>query len=459
MMSKTAPVRKNEQRQLTFIDMTHEGSGVAKLDGYPIFVPNTLPGEVADVKIIFVKKNFAIGKLSNLIEVSPNRVEPPCEVYHQCGGCQLQHLDYASQLVMKQNQVKNVMHKVAHLPDIDVNPTIGMEHPWRYRNKVQIPVGEKNGELITGFYRKKSHDIIEGMERCIITDEVNDEMVNGVRDVANRVGIRAYDEKIHKGTLRHIVVRRGKQTNQVMLVVVTRTKEMPYKKQFIDGILALYPEVNSIMQNVNGERTNVILGRQTFCLYGDDYIYDTIGDVKFAISAKSFYQVNPDQTKVLYDEALRMAQLTGSETVIDAYCGIGTISLFLAQQAKKVYGVEIVPEAIDDAKKNAEINQLSNTEFVVGQAEKVMPWWTSQGLRPDVIVVDPPRKGCEEALLEAMVTMGPERIVYVSCNPATLARDLKYLTEHSYEVKEIQPVDMFPQTSHVETICLLTRKL
>jgi 23S rRNA (uracil1939-C5)-methyltransferase len=455
-MSKHAPVKKNQTIALIFEDMTHEGNGVGKLDGYPVFVPNTLPGEEADVKIIFVKKNFAIGKLVELKKESPHRVDPPCAVYHQCGGCQLQHMDYEMQLEMKRQQVENVFKKIAHITDVEVKPTLGMEDPWRYRNKVQIPVGEKDGELITGFYRKKSHEIIDGMETCIITDKVNDTVVEKVRAIASSLGIRAYDEKIHKGTLRHIVVRRGKQTGQLMLVLVTRTKTLPHKQAFLDEIIKAFPEIDSIVQNVNSQRTNVILGKETMTLYGSDYIYDTIGDVKFAISAKSFYQVNPDQTKVLYDQALAFAGLTGKETVIDAYCGIGTISLFLAQQAKHVYGVEIVPEAIDDAKKNAELNHITNAEFVVGEAEKVMPWWTAQGLRPDVIVVDPPRKGCDEALLKAMIDMGPERIVYVSCNPATLARDVKVLADH-YDVKQIQPVDMFPQTSHVETVVLLSR--
>lgn len=459
MEKQQVPVQKNQEITLDFEDITHEGNGVGKINGYPLFVPYALPGETARVKVIKVKKNFAIGKLIELEITSPERVEPPCNVYFQCGGCQLQHMSYKMQVDMKRNQVNNSLKKVGHITDVVVHPTIGMDDPWRYRNKVQIPVAEKKGELITGFYRKKSHEIIDDMDRCIITSEVNDRMVEAVRSIANRHGISAYDEKSHRGTLRHIMVRSGEATNETMIVIVTRTAELPHKKELIKELHETYPHVKSIIHNINKERTNVILGKESKILWGEAYIYDKIGDIKFAISGKSFYQVNPTQTKKLYDKALEYANLTGGETVIDAYCGIGTISLFLAQKAKKVYGVEIVPEAIDDAKNNAKLNQMDNVEFVVGQAEKVMPWWTAQGLKPDVIVVDPPRKGCEETLLEAMIAMKPKRIVYVSCNPSTLARDLRILEDGGYETKQIQPVDMFPQTMHVETVALLELKV
>ncbi|MFB1050570.1 23S rRNA (uracil(1939)-C(5))-methyltransferase RlmD [Paraliobacillus sp. JSM ZJ581] len=458
MEKQKAPVQKNEMITLAFEDMTHEGNGVGKIDGYPVFVPYALPGETAQVKVIKVKKNFAIGKLIEIEDQSAERVEAPCHVYYQCGGCQLQHMSYTLQKEMKRTQVVNALKKIGHIEDVVVHPTIGMDDPWRYRNKVQIPVAEKNGKLITGFYRKKSHDIIEGMDRCIITSEVNDCMVEAVRSIADRFGIPAYDEKTHRGVLRHIMVRTGEITNETMIVIVTRTKELPNKEALVNEIREAYPNVTSIMQNINKDRTNVILGKETKLLWGESYIHDKIGDITFAISAKSFYQVNPTQTKQLYDKALEYAQLTGNETVIDAYCGIGTISLFLAQQAKKVYGVEIVGEAIADAKENAKLNKINNVEFFVGQAEKVMPWWTAQGLNPDVIVVDPPRKGCDEALLEAMLEMKPERIVYVSCNPSTLARDLRILEDGGYKTKKIQPVDMFPQTNHVECVSLMSRE-
>lgn len=457
MAKQKAPVQKNQTVTLQFEDLTHEGSGVAKMDGYPIFVPLGLPGERADVRVVKVNKRFAFGKLIHLHEKSEHRVNPPCNVFHKCGGCQLQHMTYEMQLEMKRNQVKNVMQKVAHLPDVPVHPVLGMEEPWRYRNKIQIPVGEKNGELITGFYQQRSHRIIDDMETCVIQDELGDKIVEAVRQIGTDLGIRAYDEQAHRGELRHIIVRTAYTTNEAMLVLVTRTKTLTKQAEIMERITKEFPEITSIIHNVNSEKTNVILGKKSRTIYGADYIYDKIGNLEFAISAQSFYQVNPTQTKVLYDKALEYANVDKNDVVIDAYCGIGTISLFLAQKAKKVYGVEIVPEAIDDAKKNAKHNQMDNVEFVVGEAEKVMPWWTKQGLRPDVIVVDPPRKGCDASLLEAMIAMEPERIVYVSCNPSTLARDLRILEDGGYQTQEIQPVDMFSQTSHVECVSLLTR--
>ncbi|WP_173917412.1 23S rRNA (uracil(1939)-C(5))-methyltransferase RlmD [Halobacillus sp. Marseille-Q1614] len=458
-MAKTKPpVQKNQTIELKFEDLTHEGNGVGKVDGYPLFVPYGLPGERAEVKVVKVKKNFGFGKLMDVIEASGERVEPPCDVYYQCGGCQLQHMSYEMQLEMKQDQVKNALKKIAHLEDVPVHEAIGMTDPWRYRNKVQIPVGEKeDGQLMTGFYQKRSHNIID-MDTCLIQDEMNDRMVEAVRRIATDLGITAYDEENHRGVLRHIMVRTGQATKDIMIVLVTKTKKLPHKEALIDKIREAYPNVKSIVHNVNSAKTNVILGKETHVIYGDEYIYDTIGDIKFMISPKSFYQVNPSQTKKLYDQALKYADLRGGETVIDAYCGIGTISLFLSQKAKKVYGVEIVPEAVTDAKKNARLNKMDNAEFFVGEAEKLMPWWRNQGLKPDVIVVDPPRKGCEEDLLHAMADMEPERIVYVSCNPSTLARDLKILEDRGYATKEVQPVDMFPQTSHVECVAWLERK-
>lgn len=459
MTKQTAPVKKNETVTLTFEDLTHEGSGVGKIEGYPLFVPYGLPGEEATVKVVKVNKNYGFGKLLEVKRPSTERVKAPCNVYHKCGGCQLQHMSYRMQLEMKQNQVKSVMKKIAHLDHVLVHPVIGMEDPWRYRNKVSIPVGEKNGELITGFYQKRSHRIIEDMETCVVQDEVNDRTTEAVRRIASSLGISAYDEQNHRGVLRHIMVRTGQRTNETMIVLVTRTEKLPHQEQLIKELTETYPHIKSIMQNVNPEQTNVILGKKTKLLWGEEYIYDTIGDIRFAISAKSFYQINPPQTEKLYEQALKYAEIDSSDVVVDAYCGIGSISLFLAQEAKKVYGVEVVPEAINDAKKNAEINGITNAEFFVGEAEKIMPWWTAQGLKPDVIVVDPPRKGCDEALLQAMIGMQPKRIVYVSCNPSTLARDLRILEDGGYRTQEVQPVDMFAQTGHVECVVKVEREM
>lgn len=451
------PVQKNDYIDVTFVDLTHDGNGVAKVDGYPIFVPNTLPGEKAKVKVIKVNKGYGFGRLIELYEASPYRVEPDCPIYKECGGCQLQHLSYSGQLKAKRKQVQDVLQRIGKLEDVVVHPVLGMEDPWRYRNKAQVPVGEREGGLIVGFYQNRSHDIIN-MEACLIQQEKNDVVVQTVKEICDRYGVRAYNEQTHKGTLRHIMARYGMKTGEIMIVLITRTAELPNKKSIIEEIIAKLPDVKSIVQNINPKRTNVIFGDETKVLWGEEVIYDYIGNIKFAISARSFYQVNPEQTKVLYDQALKYANLTGEETVIDAYCGIGTISLFLTEKAKKVYGVEIVPEAIEDAKRNAELNGISNVEFAVGEAEKVIPKWYEDGIIADVLVVDPPRKGCDETLLQTIIDMKPKKVVYVSCNPATLARDLRVLEDGGYRTVEVQPVDMFPQTTHVECISQLVLK-
>ncbi|MEH7463974.1 23S rRNA (uracil(1939)-C(5))-methyltransferase RlmD, partial [Bacillus thuringiensis] len=357
-------------------------------------------------------------------------------------------------LQAKEKQVCDVMQRIGGLHDVPVHPVLGMEHPWVYRNKAQVPIGEREGGLVAGFYRQGTHDIIN-METCLIQAEENDTLIQEVKRICEKHGITAYNEERHKGTLRHVMARYGQVTGEIMLVFITRTTELPNEQAIIEEITAKFPSVKSIVQNVNNKRTNVIFGDTTTVLYGSEYIYDFIGDIKFAISARSFYQVNPAQTKVLYDKALEYAKLDGNETVIDAYCGIGTISLFLAQKAKKVYGVEIVPEAIEDANRNAELNNMTNVEFGVGEAEVVIPNWYKQGIIADTIVVDPPRKGCDEALLNTIIDMKPRRVVYVSCNPATLARDLKVLEEGGYKTQEVQPVDMFPHTTHVECVAWL----
>lgn len=442
---------------MTFEDLTHEGNGVGKVGGYPLFVPNGLPGEEAVVKVIKVNKNFGFGKLIELKNISEERVDPTCHVH--CGGCQLQHMSYNLQLQMKQNQVRSVMKKIGHLEHVPIHPIIGMDNPFHYRNKVQIPVGEKDGKLITGYYQKRSHRIVEDLDTCSSQAEEINEILPEVKKLANRIGIEAYDEESHRGVLRHIMIRTGYATKETMLVLVTKTKKLPGKETLIQELTDKFPNIKSIVQNINDQRTNLILGEKTKVLWGEEYIHDNIGDLTFAISAKSFYQVNPVQTKVLYDKALEYAKLDEHDVVIDAYCGIGTISLFLAQKAKKVYGVEVVPEAIQDAKANAKLNGMDNVEFVVGQAEKIMPEWKREGLNPDVIVVDPPRKGCAPEFLEAMIEMEPKRIVYVSCNPSTLARDLRILEDGGYRTIEVQPVDMFPNTTHVECVALLEREI
>lgn len=453
-MSKTLPVQKNDYIDVTFEDLTHDGAGVAKVDGYPIFVPKALPGEKAKIKVIKINKSYGIGRLMELYERSRYRVDVPSSDAHKYGGCQLQHMSYEGQLQFKENQVRQVLTRIGKLEDVKVHPILGMDNPWHYRNKAQVPVGEKDGKLIAGFFKPRSHEIVDTNESLIQIPEIN-EAVQAVKEICSELGIPAYNEEAHKGVLRHIMARYGKQTGELMVVIITRTADIPHKNKLVKEIIARLPKVKSIVHNVNPKRTNVILGEKTTVLWGNEVIYDYIGNVKFAISALSFYQVNPDQTKVLYDKALEYAGLTGEETVIDAYCGIGTISLFLAQKAKKVFGVEVVPEAIEDAKQNAELNGITNAEFAVGEAEVVIPKWYKEGNKADVLVVDPPRKGCDEALLKAIIDMKPKKVVYVSCNPATLSRDLRILEDGGYKTLEVQPVDMFPQTMHVECCALL----
>jgi 23S rRNA (uracil1939-C5)-methyltransferase len=456
-MNSILPVQKNDYIDVVFEDLTHDGAGVAKVDGYPLFVPNGLPGEKAKIKVIKVNKGYGIGRLIELYNKSPYRVEIPSDETNKYGGCQLEHISYEGQLKFKENQVRQVLARIGKLEDIQVHSILGMDNPWHYRNKAQVPVGEKDGKLIAGFFKPRSHEIVDTDESLIQLPEIND-AVQTVKEICNELRIPAYDEGSHKGVVRHIMARYGTQTGELMVVIITRTIDIPNKSKLVDEIVARLPKVKSIVHNINSKRTNVILGEKTTVLWGKEVIYDYIGDVKFAISALSFYQVNPVQTKVLYDKALDYASLSGEESVIDAYCGIGTISLFLAQKAKKVFGVEVVPEAIEDAKRNAELNGITNAEFAAGEAEVVIPNWYKEGNSADVLVVDPPRKGCDEALLNTIIEMKPKKVVYVSCNPATLARDLRILEDGGYKTLEVQPVDMFPHTTHVECVSQLVLK-
>ncbi len=457
MTNKTIPVKRNDYIDVIFEDLTHDGAGVAKVEGYPLFVPNGLPGEKAKVKVIKANKGYGFGRLIELYEKSPDRVEIAEGELHKYGGCQLEHISYEGQLKYKENQVRQVLTRIGKLEDVKVHPILGMDNPWHYRNKAQVPVGEKEGRLIAGFFKPRSHEIVDTDESLIQLPEIN-EAVQAVKEIASELGISAYQEESHKGDLRHIMARYGKQTGELMVVIITRTADIPQKNRLVEEIVARLPKVKSIVHNINSKRTNVILGEKTKVLWGTEVIYDYIGDVKFAISALSFYQVNPVQTKVLYDKALEYAGLSGDESVIDAYCGIGTISLFLAQKAKKVFGVEVVPEAIEDAKRNAELNGFTNVEFAAGEAEVVIPKWYKEGNSADVLVVDPPRKGCDETFLQTIIEMKPKKVVYVSCNPATLARDLRILEDGGYKTIEVQPVDMFPQTTHVECVAQILLK-
>ncbi|MCM3389386.1 23S rRNA (uracil(1939)-C(5))-methyltransferase RlmD [Ureibacillus chungkukjangi] len=448
-----APVKKNDRMTVYIEDLTHDGNGVAKVDGYPLFIQGALPEETVEVHVLKTLKNYGFAKIVDIIKESPDRVKAPCIYFGQCGGCQVQHLSYEGQLKWKESMVRNVMQRIGKI-DAPVLPVKGMQDPWNYRNKSQIPFSMTETGPIAGFYKSKSHEIVD-MERCLIQVSEADTMMATLKKELMEIGLQPYNEASHQGMLRHVVVRKGRATEEVMVVLVTNKHKFSQKDEAIALIQKLIPNVTSIVQNINIEKTNVILGNETVTLWGKDFIEDTIGDVRFEISARSFYQVNPVQTEVLYKQALDYAQLTGNERVIDAYCGIGTISLFLAQKAKSVMGVEIVEQAIEDAKRNAEINGFTNTYFEAGPAEEVIPRWYADGKEADVLVVDPPRKGCDEALLSTIIEQKPKRVVYVSCNPGTLARDLRFLEDGGYKTMEIQPVDMFPQTTHVECVAKL----
>ena len=455
-MKVQIPVHKNNDYQAEVTDLTYEGNGVVKVDDFPIFVPNALPGEKITVRVTKVARHFAWGRVMEWQSKSPDRVDVKDKKYIQTGIAPLGHLKYAAQLKFKQHQIKELLEK-AHLGDIEVLPTMGMDRPYHYRNKAQVPVKMVRGQLQTGFYKRGSHTLVP-IEDFYIQDPQIDKAIVVVRDLLRKHHVTPYDERTGKGVIRTVMVRRGYYSHEVMVVLVTNTKRLPMAQQIVAGIVAGVPEVKSIVQNINDKKTNRLLGDRDQTLWGADEIHDQLLGIDFAISPLSFYQVNPQQTERLYQTAIDNAGLDGSQTVIDAYCGIGTISLAVAKHAKQVYGVEIVPAAIEDAKHNAKRNGIRNAEFVVGKAEEQFTKWQAAGLEPDVVIVDPPRKGLAESLIEATGKMAPRKVIYVSCNPATLVRDIQRFGERGYHVvKPIQPVDQFPQTTHVESVTVLER--
>ena len=449
--------QKNDILTVTIEDMGHDGEGIGKADGYTLFVKDAVIGDVIEAKIMKAKKNYAYARLMRILEPSPHRVEPVCPMARPCGGCQLQMMDYQEQLRFKQKKIEDNLRRIGGFEQIPMEPILGMEQPFRYRNKAQFPVGtDKEGNLVTGFYAGRTHDIINN-RNCYLGVEENRQVLDVVLGWMEKYGVSAYDEKTGTGLVRHILIRYGFKTGEMMVCLVINGERVPKQEALVERLREI-SGMTSITTSTNQERTNVIMGSKIRTLWGTPYISDHIGEVKYQISPLSFYQVNPVQTEKLYGTALEYAGLDGNETVWDLYCGIGTISLFLAQKAKKVYGVEIVPAAIEDARRNAELNGITNVEFFVGKAEEVLPEMYAKGeARADVIVVDPPRKGCDAALLETVVKMQPERIVYVSCDSATLARDLKWLCAEGYELKRVRGVDMFPMTGHVETVVLLSK--
>jgi 23S rRNA (uracil1939-C5)-methyltransferase len=467
------PVRVGQQVECVISGLTHEGEGVGRVEGYTLFVHGALPGEKVQAEVVSIGKSFGRARMVGLLSGSEYRREAPCPIYATCGGCQLQHLDYAEQLRWKRQHVVDNLVRIGKLfvegeagpKDVDggnsdgrlpviVHPTIGMNDPWRYRNKAQVPIGFSEGGLIGGFYEQGSNDIVE-MDACLIQQEENEETVRAVKEAARLLDISAYNRATGRGLLRHVVVRHAATTGQRMVVLVTNGFDIPHAQELVSLIREKVPGVVSVCQSINTVQTPVVFGDETRVIWGEEVIYDEIDGIQFAISPRSFFQVNPEQTEQLYRKAVDYAELTGEEVVVDAYCGIGTISLFLARHAARVYGVEIVPEAIEDARRNALLNGIKNVEFAVGAAEIIMPRWQAEGITPDIIVVDPPRKGCDGALIATMLELRPARIVYVSCNPSTLARDLRLLEDGGYRTVEVQPVDMFPHTGHVECSVLL----
>ena len=449
--------RKNDIVTLKIEDCGIDGEGIGKADGFTVFVKDAVIGDTVRAKIMKAKKNYGYGRLEEIITPSPDRVEPKCQFARQCGGCQLQALSYEKQLEFKTSKVRGHLERIGGFTDIPMEKILGMDQPFHYRNKAQFPVGKsKDGRIITGFYAGRTHSIIENRD-CALGVTRNKEVLDRVIAHMEKFHIQPYDENTGKGLVRHVLIRYGFFTDEMMVCLIINGEKLPGEEALVKSLRQI-PETVSVMVNVNKKRNNVILGEKVRLLWGQPYITDKIGEISYQISPLSFFQVNPYQTGRLYGKALEYAQLSGNETVWDLYCGIGTISLFLAQKAKMVRGVEIIPAAIENAKENARLNGFDNTEFFVGKAEEVLPeQFARTGERAHAIVVDPPRKGCDETLLSTIIEMQPDRVVYVSCDSATLARDLKYLCERGYELKKVCPVDMFPNTVSVETVVLLSQ--
>lgn len=440
-------MKKNEKYIARCENYTYEGLGVVRIDGFPVFVKNMIQGELGEIVITKVLKNYAFGRCVDLLEISDQRIEPKCACAKQCGGCQLTHMSKEAQNDFKKMRVQDCITRIGKL-DIQVNDVLSMEDTYHYRNKGQVPVGMKDNEVVCGFYRVHSNDIID-MNECLIQHDSMNEMIQVMKELIQKYDIGEY--------FRHILLKVGFVSHEMMVVLIVNDENVPHLNDLVKEI-SKCENVKSIIQNVNQRNDNVILGEKEILLFGRETICDQLHDLKFNISSKSFYQVNPVQTLTLYDKAVAYAGLSGNETVLDLYCGIGTISLFMAKKAKKVIGIEIVPQAIEDAKKNAKLNEVHNVEFACSDAASYASKLANDNMKLDVICVDPPRKGCDEVTLESIVKMSPLRIVYVSCDPSTLARDLRYLSDWGYEVKEVQPVDMFPHTAHVECVCLIVKK-
>ena len=451
------PVEKNKEYIVDIIDNGFEGEGIAKIDNFTIFIPNAIKGEKVKILIVKVLSSHAFGKIVELLKDSKSRIAIDCETYKRCGGCNLRHVKYQDTLKMKQNAVQSLANKTLK-NKINVKETIGMENPYHYRNKAQFPVGlDKNSKPVIGVFANRSHEIIP-IKQCLIQNEEAEKIAKYIFDFIVKNEISVYNEKTRTGLFRHIVIKVGIKTNEVMCILVINGKDFKQENNLVTELINKFPNIKTIVKNINMKDTNVILGTENINLYGNGYIYDILGDFKFKISSLSFYQVNPVQAERLYNIGVEKAQISKNDIVFDLYCGIGTISLFMAKYAKMVYGVEIVKQAIDDAKENAKINNVKNVEFIAGDTEIILDdLINNKKIIPDVVMIDPPRKGLDNASINNILKIKPKRIVYISCNPATLIRDLAKF-EDNYNVYDIQPVDMFPYTSHVECVTVLQLK-
>ena len=450
---------KNEKFQITIEDLGENGEGIGRADGYTLFVKGALIGDVIEGVVTKAQKNYGFGRLLRVLTPGPDRIEAECKVASPCGGCQLQCMSYEAQLKFKQRKVREHLIRIGGLSaeeaDGIMQPIIGAEDPWRYRNKAQVPFAEKNGRTIYGFYAGRTHSIIE-REDCLIEQEHDGEILRVVKDFMDAHGIKAYDEEKNTGLVRHVLIRSSVATGEILVCLIINGRKIPYVKELIEALEKC--GATTVTININKKKTNVILGDETKVLFGEGFIREKLDGISYRISTKSFFQVNPRQTEKLYKTAMEFADLSGTEEVWDLYCGTGSISLFAARYAGRVHGVEIVADAIEDAKENAKENKIENAEFICGKSEDVLPEAAKSGAFADVIIVDPPRKGCAPELLEAACVMSPKRIVYVSCNSATLARDISLLREKGYEPDAVRPVDMFPMTVGVETVCLLSNR-
>lgn len=451
-------MKKNEEYIVNIIDNGYEAEGIAKIDNFTIFIPGAIKGEKVKVLIVKVASSYAYGKILEIIDKSNDRtVDIDCDTYKRCGGCNLRHVKYEKTLELKRETVQNLVNK--NLKNkIKVQDTIGMEKPFNYRNKAQYPVGiDKDGNPIIGVFANRTHEVIQ-IKECFIQNKQSEEIAKYICEFAKENKISVYNESTGKGLLRHIVIKVGVKTNEIMCILVINGRELDNEKGLVNKLIKRFPNIKTIVKNINTKNTNVILGKENITLYGDGYIYDKLGDYTFKISPLSFYQINPIQTEKLYNLALEKADLTGNEILFDLYCGIGTIGIFMANKAKEVYGIEIVEEAIKDAKENCKINNISNAKYYTGDTEELLSDLIEKDkIIPDIIVVDPPRKGLDKTTIENIKKIKPKKVIYISCNPATLVRDVSHL-EEQYEIKEIQPVDMFPFTSHVECCALMCLK-